>query len=133
MKEIKITKEEISKVFYWGVYYYDPRSHQIVPKNIFSLSWRFLEDCEAIFNEAIKLKEISEGFKTNLKSACMFSYWSKAEYEVLINPLFENKSIKTLKTDINKQINLNWDAFIKTVINDLKAYVKGKSPAFIWK
>lgn len=52
-------------------------------------------------------------FKRELKSAAMYSFWSKSEHELIIKSWVGNEREK--KIDIFSQLYLNWDAFCRYV------------------
>lgn len=66
----------------------------------------------SIFNKRLHMDE----FEEMIDKEVMYYFWRKAEYEVMINGLFE-RGAKT-KIDIYSQLKLNWDRFIDYLWNE---------------
>lgn len=94
----------------WKAFYHSWNRKTIEPFNIFRHS-RFREEVR----DAAKRCKTKEEFAKKLRSALMYYYWCKCEWEVLIAPWVDNNSTKEIKVDVYQQVMLNWDAFLNYV------------------
>lgn len=121
-----LSKEEISKNFKWNVYYWDFSKKNIVETNIFQTSISFREDCCFLFNDCIVRGKIIEDFERRLEIACFAAYGSKYEYEISMTRVYptviDNEIFR--KIDINAQIKMNWEIFVREVKRILLTYIK---------
>lgn len=78
--------------------------------NVFH-SVTFCSGVVSSFLVALKDHTSYETFKRELKSAAMYSFWSKAEYELIIKSWVGTEREK--KIDIFTQLYLNWEAFCR--------------------
>ena len=100
---------------------YDWNKHKLVFTNI-------LPSAEEIANKVRKGRKDNykpvynyETFKDWLKGELMYHYWSKAEHEVIIADLIDNKDeAKWEKHDIWWQLEPNLDVICKYIINEMK-------------
>lgn len=100
---------------------YDWNSHKLVFTNV-------LPSPEEIAKKVKKGRKDNwrpvynyETFKEWLKGELMYYYWSKAEHEVIIADLFDNKDeTKWAKHDIWWQLEPNLDVICKYIINEMK-------------
>ena len=88
----------------WNVFRYDCNSRKIETFNIFVGT--FLKDVEKLLKQKISREE----FGAQLKSALMYMYWARCEYEVLIKPWIGSEDVEE-KVDIYTQVMLNWQHF----------------------
>ena len=96
----------------WNVYYYDINRGEIRPFNIFH-NIVFKGDVDKI----LKKCKNKETFEKELKSCLMYTYWCRAEYEVIISPWCGGNDKDGMKVDIYSQVMLNWDKFVDYVWN----------------
>ena len=77
----------------WNVYIGDFNSGEIKKYNIFN-HWRFYEDC---VKAKKKFKDNKDGFAAEVKSSLMYYYWSKCEWEIILDhwPDGENYALRT--------------------------------------
>lgn len=54
-----------------------------------------------------------EEFKEKVKSSTMYYYWCKCEWEILIAPWVGDFDKESVKIDVYKQLEMNWDHYIK--------------------
>ena len=62
-------------------------------------------------------KDNSIVLKEQIKKLLMYSFWSKAEYEIIIKSLFEKEEHKI---DVYEQVMLNYDVFYDYLMNNWK-------------
>lgn len=65
----------------WNVYYGDFNSREIKTINIFD-HWSFYESC---LKAKRKFKDDKEGFAEEVRSNLMYYFWSKCEWEILLD------------------------------------------------
>lgn len=91
----------------WNVYYIDFNKRCVTTLNIFNHS-RFYKEIAELATSGCTEAE----FKVELKSALMYNFWSKFEYEICIDTLLDNHTdFKSEKVDIYNQVMLNWEVF----------------------
>ncbi len=90
----------------WNVFYYDFNDKEIKVSNIFNHD-RYKREVEELLH---KCTDISD-FSGKLRSATMYYFWSKCEWETVIHPWVGNDSA-AIKVDIYWQVQMNWDRFI---------------------
>lgn len=119
----------------WNVYYYDSNSRKIKPFNIFKHGG-FNQDVEKYLK---KYKDKDE-FAEHLKSSLMYFFWSRAEYELIIE-ITENNHIflspwcgcsepEKAKIDVTNDKNFNWKDFAEEHIK--KQVYKNKAKIDIY-
>lgn len=62
-------------------------------------------------------KDNSINLKEEVRRLLMYSFWSKAEYEIMVNALFEREEHKI---DVYTQVMLNFDIFYEYLMNNFK-------------
>lgn len=97
----------------WRVFYHDWNSNDIRVLNIFEHSGYRDE-----IKKAAKKSKTKEEFAPLLRSAIMFRFWSKCEWETIISPLISPKNCKNLKVDVCWQVMNNWHVFLDYVWNN---------------
>lgn len=123
------------KKMQWNVFMRDMNSHKITVFNVFDHA-TFSKKVEKLRGKKLSRDEFSKG----LKSAAMYHFWSKCEYEVVVTswpPYVEQEELKRLasieltrlasdkpyyrtdvrleigeKIDVYQQLALNWDKFV---------------------
>ena len=104
----------------WNVYVGDFNNGTIEIYNIFN-HYSFKEDCKKI---AKKFAKDKDGFTEGIKHSLMYYFWSKCEWEIIIEqwPVSEkqNSRFKDEKVDVYDQVCLNWDIFIEYLWNNIK-------------
>lgn len=109
----------------WNTYCGNFNSGEIEVHNVFD-HWRFLEDCR---KNAKKNGEDKDAFAEQLKRDLMYYYWSKCEWEVIIDHWPPSERFRSEKIDVYDQVLLNWDLFVEYVwqhVGELKK--KPRSP-----
>ena len=95
----------------WYVYVDDFNGKTIREFNIFDHGG-FRDDVE----KAVKKRLNREQFEKAMRSSLMYWYWSKCEWEVVVDhwpPTRDNKySGWARKVDVFKQVDMNWPRFI---------------------
>ena len=97
----------------WNVLYYDFNARKITTFNVFDHG-RFREEVIKLFSPTISRNEFSK----KLRSAVMYYFWSKAEYEVIVSPWIGDEKA-AVKIDINTQLMNNWEQFVNYTGNEL--------------
>ena len=97
----------------WNVYVSDFNAREIKIHNIFD-HHRFLE-------AVMKLKKITDysEFCEELRKDLMYYYWSKCEWEIVLDDLAVRSDFEKLKIDVYEQVMLNSDQFYRYVWNIL--------------
>ena len=100
----------------WNVIYHNRDHHCIDTFNIFD-HYSFRSD----LRRDTKKCKTKEDFAEKLRSALMYYFWSKYEWEITIGPWpSSNSTTKAIKEDVYWQITNNWDVFLDYVWNERK-------------
>ena len=59
-------------------------------------------------------------FSKELRSALMYYYWAKCEWEVVITPWVSTDDTKNIKVDVYWQVMNNWKVFLDYVWENRK-------------
>lgn len=97
----------------WNVFIGNWNTKKIMVHNVFDHD-RFYEACV----EAKNTYTDKDEFAFQVKSAMMYYYWSKCEWEVTIHHWPEAKNFNNRKIDVFEQVTLNWDRFIDYLWNN---------------
>lgn len=92
----------------WNVYFDDFTRGKIVVRDVFNLSSSFLKGCYCNYKEN---KNNRDAFIERLRKDVMYSYWSKCEYEIVLQHWPPLRDPDGTKVDIYDQVMLNWDRF----------------------
>lgn len=109
----------------WNTYVGNFNSGRIEIHNIFD-HYTFLEDCR---KNAKKNGEDKNAFAEQLRRDLMYSYWSKCEWEIVIDHWPHTDRCMEEKVDVYDQVRLNWDLFVEYVwqhIGELKKKPKSR-------
>ena len=101
----------------WNVYYYNINKRCIEPYNILDHS-SFYNDLT--YNYKL-FKEDKDTFKEYVRRDLQYYFWSKCEYEIVIDSWPPCNIDK--KVDIYSQVMLNFDIFIDVIWNYLASIV----------
>lgn len=96
----------------WNVYYYNMNSDKIGLLDIFSHS-SFSKEIK----DHLKKCKNKEEFAKEVKYSLMYYFWSKCEYEVIIEPLCYVLDANNIKIDVYDQVMANFDIFIDCLWN----------------
>lgn len=93
----------------WNVYVSNFNTGKIETHNVFD-HWRVWEDlCKA----ARKYRDSERPlFEEEVRKTMMYYYWSKCEWEVIIDHWPRNERMKDEKVDVYDQVRLNWGIFL---------------------
>ena len=91
----------------WNVYVGDWNSGKIQPYNIFN-HYSFVEDCRKAY---YKHRKDKASFLDAVHSALMYFYWSKCEWEIVLDHWPHNDKFDGMKIDVHDQVMLNWSKF----------------------
>ena len=103
----------------WYVYLEDINKRIIITYNVFN-HYSFCEDLKKI----IKKYKTIEDFSKELKRICMYYFWSKCEYEIILTCWPKWDKFKEEKIDVYSQLNLNWDKFVNYIWDNKKEILK---------
>lgn len=92
----------------WNVFIGGFNSRKIEVHNVFD-HYRFRQDCK---KAAKKFKDDKKAFAEAIRSSLMYYYWSKCEWEIIIDHWPQHDGWKCEKVDVFKQISINWPQFI---------------------
>ena len=106
----------------WKVYVGDFNAGEIKEYNIFR-HHSFVEDCKKTAKK-YKNDEQREEFEKEVRQSLMYHYWSKCEWEVVIDHWPPSDRAKAIKVDVYDQVMLNWDIFIDYLWNNKKELKK---------
>ena len=92
----------------WNVYVSDFNRGEIVKHNVFD-HWRLMEDLKKI---ARKYKNSERAkFEDEMAGWLKYYYWSKCEWEIIIDHFPHCDRFKDEKVDVWDQIEMNWGIF----------------------
>lgn len=100
----------------WYVYIASINENCIKKFNVFH-SHNFSNGCKIAF----KKYKNTEDIEKEIKNWAMYSFWSKCEYEIVLNHFPGTNKFKEKKIDVYDQLLMNWDSFFKYVLEH-KAY-----------
>ena len=94
----------------WNVFIYDINERQIDLLNVFNHG-RYRQEIIKLLNHRcdFMLKEFTE----KVKSSTMYYYWCKCEWEILIAPWIGDFDKESIKIDVYRQLEMNWDHYVK--------------------
>lgn len=92
----------------WNVIYGNFNSREIEIYNIFR-HWAFKQDC---VKAAKKFMDNKESFADEVRKSLMYYFWSKCEWEVIVQHWPNNERFHDKKIDVYSQVMMNWDIFI---------------------
>ena len=92
----------------WNVIYGDFNSREIETYNIFR-HYSFTHDCA---KAARKYKDNREAFAEEIRVCLMYYFWSKCEWEVIVQHWPNGERFHDKKIDVYQQVMMNWDIFI---------------------
>lgn len=95
----------------WNVYYEDFNKREIKTFNIFD-HLKVVEDIEEANK---KYHQDKENFLECLRRTCMYHFWSKCEWEIILSGWPPVDNFKDEKISVYDQLNLNWDVFCNFV------------------
>lgn len=105
----------------WNTYLSDINKRIIIVFNVFK-HHSFYEDLKKI----IKKYKTIEDFSKELKRICMYYFWSKCEYEIILTCWPTWDKFREEKIDVYSQLNLNWDKFVNYIWNNKKEILKNE-------
>ena len=100
----------------WNVYVSEFNDRRMKVFNIFN-HYSFYEDC--LKNKKKNGKD-REKFCEELRRDLMYYYWSKCEWEIILQHWPPRDDFHNEKIDVYDQVMLNWDIFTDYVWNNLK-------------
>ena len=100
-----------TKNLHWKVFEHDFNKNEIIGYDVFS-HIGFVEDLKKADRKAKSDKE----FLTEAENLLQYYFWAKAEHEILVKGLFDNKNESQIKIDVFDQIQMNWDRFAEYLL-----------------
>lgn len=98
----------------WNVYVSNFNAKTIETHNIFRHGG-FVEDCQKAYK---KHKDDQDAFLEEVRRSLMYYYWSKSEWEVIIDHWPHRDNARAEKVDVFDQVMLNWPIFSEYVWNN---------------
>ena len=98
----------------WNVYVSDFNRKIITSHNIFNHGG-FVEDCQKAYK---KHKDDRDAFLEEVRRSLMYWYWSKCEWEIIIDHWPHRDNAREEKIDVYDQVMLNWPVFSEYVWNN---------------
>lgn len=99
----------------WNVYISNFNRRVIEEYNIFKHA-AFVDDCKKTikkYNKAARAGEFDmDAFSEDIRRHLLYYFWSKCEWEVIIDHWPGGEHFKPEKIDVYDQVRLNWDKFI---------------------
>ena len=92
----------------WNVYVGNFNAKKIETHNVFHHTG-FTEDCR---KAAKKFKNDKAAFAEEVRHSLMYYYWSKCEWDVVIEHWPPANGFDDSKVDVYSQVMMNWDRFI---------------------
>lgn len=114
----------------WNVYIGNFNSRNIETFNIFRHT-AFVEGCQKIVKKYRKTAKNDgvfdrDAFSEEIRHEMMYYFWTKCEWEVIIDHWPPHETFKCEKVDVYDQVRLNWDIFIDYVWNNREEIAKWK-------
>jgi dihydroneopterin aldolase len=77
---------------------------------------------QRLHKKIVKKKEITncEQLKEDVKRWCMYHYWSKCEFEIIVGDMFAEYPEEYEKIDAWRQIEMNLDRMCEYIMRELK-------------
>lgn len=94
----------------WNVFVHDINKRQMKIFNVFNHG-RYRQEIIELLNR--KDDYTLEEFREKVKLSTMYYYWCKCEWEILIAPWVGNFDKESVKIDVYKQLEINWNHYIK--------------------
>ena len=104
----------------YNVVVHDFNSGEFVPFNVLSHG-RLIPAIKKIFKN---VGEDRKKFDEELKNECMYNFWSKCEYEIVLSSWPPSERFENEKVDVYDQLRLNWQVFSDYVWNNKKDIIK---------
>lgn len=93
----------------WNVYVGNFNSRKIETYNIFRHGG-FIDRLRKSYR---KHKEDFHAFEAEVRSELMYYFWSKCEWEIVINRWPPRSDEEAVKIDVYDQVRMNWERFIE--------------------
>ena len=94
----------------WNVFVHDINKRQMKIFNVFNHG-RYRKEIIELLN--CRYDYTLEEFKEKVKASTMYYYWCKCEWEILIAPWVGDFDKDSIKIDVYKQLEINWNHYIK--------------------
>lgn len=94
----------------WNVFVHDINKRQMKIFNVFNHG-RYRQEIIELLN--CRYDYTLEEFKEKVKASTMYYYWCKCEWEILIAPWVGDFDKESVKIDVYKQLEINWNHYIK--------------------
>lgn len=90
----------------WYVYYFNFNANKIEKYNVLN------SHVEEYIKKLKKKVKTKEEFAEELRRELMYRYWSKCEWEIVINGWPSRDGKEAEKIDVYDQIMMNWEQFV---------------------
>jgi hypothetical protein len=98
----------------WNVVYYDLNEKDFGIYNVLNPS--ILNEIKERTKHIDNRKEFSE----EVSLICMYHFWSKCEWEIVLREWCGGDNAKEMKVDVYDQLVMNWNRFIDYLWGELK-------------
>ena len=98
----------------WNVVVFDHNKRDFVIRNI--LTEPFINEIK----ERTMCLQTKQEFSERVRSICMYRFWRRWEWELVLKELTSGKDPKEMKVDAYWQIKVNLDRFIDYLWNNLR-------------
>ena len=106
----------------WNVYLDDFNNRRIRTLNIFQHE-SFLDGCR---KAAKKYADDKTGFEAQIEKLLKYYFWSKCEYEIVLDAWPPSPRFHPEKVDVYDQVKLNWPVFISWLWSNREALTKSR-------
>ena len=104
----------------WNVWISDWNNKCIKTHNVFH-HYRLIEDLKKYYR---KYPNNKEAFLDEIRKSLMYFYWSKCEWEIILDHWVGPRDAEKKKIDVWDQIRINWEPFSEYLWNHRKEIPK---------
>lgn len=113
----------------WNVYVEHFNRQKIVQYNVFD-HIDFLADIQREIKQIPETQDddiYRERVSSVLRSVMMYYFWAKCEWEITLTSWPPNiKGFRDVQVDVYDQVDMNWDAFVDYVMENLGDILKAR-------
>lgn len=104
----------------YNVYLHDFNSGEFRSYNVLNHG-RLIPELKKLFKEC---GDDKAAFEEGLKSVCMYCFWGKCEYEIILSAWPPAERFKDEKVSAYDQLMLNWPVFVDYIWNHKTEIIK---------
>lgn len=98
----------------WNVVHFDFNKNEFDTYNV--LNKYFVDEIK----KRTKKVDNRDDFSEEVRHICMYYFWSKFEWEIVLKQWTGHDNPKQMKVDVYDQLKLNWDRFIDYLWDNIK-------------